>query len=192
VISRTAEYAIRAALWLSANTSQPRTVQQIARATAVPPGYLAKVLQLLGKAGLVRAQPGPGGGFLLAKRADEVALLEVIDAVDPIPRVRECPLGLIEHQLNLCPLHSRLDAALALVQNAFAACTLAELLAESGPNGLFCIESSNGRPEVQQDKHRLEAGATDARGRRAAAALDTDPVSLPPEHEEQAPKGTEP
>lgn len=188
MISRTAEYAIRAALWLAANPGHPRTVQQIARATAVPPGYLAKVLQLLGKAGLVRAQPGPGGGCLLAKRAEQVALLEVIDAVDPIPRVRECPLGLAEHRLNLCPLHSRLDAALALVQNAFAGCTLAELLAESGPNGLFCVEPEGGRAE--------EGGGTspdaNACGPRAAARVNPESVRLPPEQENSTSKGTEP
>ncbi len=192
MISRTAEYAIRASLWLAAHTGHPKTVQEIARATALPPKYLAKILRLLARAGLVQSQPGPGGGCLLVRRPEELALLEVMEAVDPIPRLRDCPLGLAGRPSKLCPLHARLDAALALLQNALGGCTLAELLAESGPNGLFCLEPSNGRPEVQQDKHRLEAGATDARGRWAAGALHTDPIQPRPEQRDEDLKGARP
>jgi Rrf2 family protein len=188
VISRTAEYAIRASLWLAANTGHPKTVQQIARATALPPKYLAKILRLLARAGIVQSQPGPGGGCLLVRRPEELALLEVIEAVDPIPRVRDCPLGLAGRQSKLCPLHARLDAALSGLQNTFAGCTLAELLAESGAGGLFCIDSASSG--VHEDSGNQPD--PQARGRRAAAAFNPDPVSLSPEQVEQAPKGTEP
>ncbi|MGE0480578.1 MAG: Rrf2 family transcriptional regulator [Phycisphaerae bacterium] len=131
MISKTAEYAVRSCLWLAEHPGQAWTVQHIAAAINVPAKYLAKVMQLLGRAKLVRAQPGPGGGFTLAQVPAQVCVLAVIDAVDPLPRIRSCPAGIPEHDLGLCPLHARLDQALASVENSFRECTLAELLRES-------------------------------------------------------------
>ena len=130
IISLTAEYALRAMLHLSAlsadNASQ--TVGQIATGTRVPAGYLSKVLQSLTRAGLITSQRGLGGGFRLVKGPRATSLLEVIQAVDPIERIHTCPLGLAAHGTNLCPLHRRLDDAMALIEEQFGATTLAELL----------------------------------------------------------------
>ena len=49
----------------------------------------------------------------LAKPPGELTILEVVNAVEPIGRIKTCPLGLSSHGVNLCPLHRRLDAALA-------------------------------------------------------------------------------
>ncbi len=131
MISKTAEYAVRSCLWLASHPGQAWTVQQIADAIRVPARYLAKVLQSLGKAALVKAQPGPGGGFLLSGSAAQTSILEIIEAVDPLQRIRECPAGLPEHLNGLCPLHNRLDQALACVENSLRGCTLAQLIQES-------------------------------------------------------------
>jgi Rrf2 family protein len=131
VISKTAEYAVRACLWLGGHSGQAWTVQHVADELHVPAGYLAKVLKQLARAAIVRAQPGPGGGFLLAHSPDRICVLDVIQAVDPLPRIRECPAGLTEHEHGLCPLHSRLDAARASIERLLRGCTLAELLSES-------------------------------------------------------------
>ncbi len=138
MISRTAEYAVRAALWLANRPGRPAPVQQIAEETAVPANYLAKVLQSLGRAGLVRAQPGPGGGFELNADPATISLLAVLAAVDPFQRIRTCPLKRPEHRDGLCPLHARLDSALEHIERALGACSLAQLLEESGDSGLFC------------------------------------------------------
>ena len=131
MISKSAEYAIRACLWLSGHAGQAWTVQHVADEIRVPAGYLAKVLKLLGRAAIVRAQPGPGGGFLLAHEPDQICVLDLIQAVDPLPRVRECPAGLVKHEQGLCPLYARLDDALAAVERSLRGCTLADLLNES-------------------------------------------------------------
>ncbi|MBI5863265.1 MAG: Rrf2 family transcriptional regulator [Planctomycetes bacterium] len=131
MISKTAEYAIRASICIAGHSGQACTTQQIAAATGIPAGYLSKVLQLLGREGLVRAQPGPGGGFLLARAADQICVLDVIQAVEPLPRFRECPAGIPEHVGGLCPLHTRLDQVFEAVEKSLRACTLAELLVDS-------------------------------------------------------------
>jgi Rrf2 family protein len=87
-------------------------------------------MQNLQRSGLVSSQRGVHGGFTLARAADVLTILEVVEAVEPIGRIRTCPLGLETHGVNLCPLHRRLDDALAHVERAFGATTLAEVLAE--------------------------------------------------------------
>ena len=57
MISQTAEYALRAIVFL-ADQAEPRTTQQIAAATRVPPSYLSKVMQALSRARVVHSQRG--------------------------------------------------------------------------------------------------------------------------------------
>ena len=129
MFSQTAEYALRAVVFLASRAGSAQTTQQVAEATRVPAGYLSKVLQGLARAGLVHAQRGLHGGFTLAVPAGDLTVFDVLQAVDPIRRIRSCPLGLKGH-VNLCPLHRRLDHALAMVEDALRASTIAELLAE--------------------------------------------------------------
>ncbi len=130
MLSQTVEYALRAAVHLAKEAPGTRTTDQIAVATRVPRAYLSKVLQSLVRTGLVHSQRGLGGGMALAKSPDEVTILDVVNAVEPIQRIHTCPLGLAAHGVRLCPLHSRLDKALAMVEQAFQESTLAEVLAE--------------------------------------------------------------
>ena len=130
MFSQTVEYALRAAIHLAKESPAARTTEQIAGATRVPRAYLAKVLQSLARAGLVRSQRGLGGGIALVKSPGEVTILDVVNAVEPIQRIRTCPLGLAAHGVRLCPLHSRLDKAMAMVESAFDETTLAEVLEE--------------------------------------------------------------
>jgi len=129
VISQTAEYALRAVVYLADQGGAPRTTTQIAGTTMVPAGYLAKVMQSLGRAGLVKSQRGLNGGFTLAHDPKALSILMVVNAVDPIQRFPECPLGIPSHGRRLCPLHHRLDQAAAMVEQALGDTKVAELLA---------------------------------------------------------------
>ena len=130
MISQTVEYALRAAVYLASQTPVPCTTEQIAKATKVPKAYLSKILQGLARTGIVRSQRGIGGGMTLVKSPAALTILEVVNAVEPIGRIQTCPLGLESHGVRLCPLHRRLDDALAQVEKAFGSTTLAEVLAE--------------------------------------------------------------
>lgn len=138
MLSQTAEYALRAVVWLAAQGPAARTTAQIAAATRVPPGYLAKVLKTLGRAGLVRAQRGLGGGSVLARDPAGITALEVVEAVDPIPRITTCPLGLATHGDRLCPMHRRLDDAIGRTVQALGETTIAEILAEPTTSPPLC------------------------------------------------------
>ena len=138
MISPTAEYALRAVVALGAQRGEPLTTSRIAELTKVPAGYLAKVLQILGRAGLVVSRRGLGGGFVLSRPAEQITVLEVVNAVEPMGRIESCPLKIPSHGTNLCPLHHRLDEAIASVEKSFAETAIAELLAEPGRSSPLC------------------------------------------------------
>lgn len=138
MISPTAEYALRAVVAIAQANPEAVVTPAIAETTRVPPGYLCKVLQTLRKAGLVDSKRGLGGGFTLARPADRITVLEVVNAVDPIKRIERCPLGIDEHGTNLCALHKRLDEATESVEQAFASTTIAELLWAPGRSVPLC------------------------------------------------------
>ncbi|MBL8798975.1 MAG: Rrf2 family transcriptional regulator [Planctomycetia bacterium] len=138
MFSQTVEYALRAVVHLAAEAPAARTTDQIALATRVPKPYLSKVLQGLNRAGVVHSQRGIGGGMTLTKAPAELTILEVVNAVEPLGRIRECPLGLAAHGVRLCPLHRRMDNALATVEAAFSQTTLAEVLAEPTSSPPLC------------------------------------------------------
>lgn len=133
MFSQTVEYALRAIVYLASRPDSAQTTPQIAAITKVPPDYLSKVLQGLAAAGLVRARRGRDGGFNLAVPADQLTVYDIVEAVDPIHRIKSCPLGLKGH-INLCPLHRRMDAAIAMVETALRESTIAELLVEPNPS----------------------------------------------------------
>jgi Rrf2 family transcriptional regulator, nitric oxide-sensitive transcriptional repressor len=130
MISKTAEYALRAAVWMAKSPDHAYSANTLAEVTKVPRRYLHTVLQDLVRAGLVNSQPGPGGGYSLVKPADSVTILDVVNAVAPLERITHCPLGLVSHT-QLCPLHKELDSAYATAQAALARVTLGELVRSS-------------------------------------------------------------
>jgi DNA-binding IscR family transcriptional regulator len=107
------------------------------------------VLQGLVKAKILNSQRGLGGGITLNIEPDKLTLLEVINAVDPVKRIKTCPMDLASHGVNLCPLHRRLDNALASVEKAFGSTTLAEILSETGGSIPLCDFSPKRFPLAQ-------------------------------------------
>lgn len=138
MFSQTVEYALRAVVHLAAEAPTPQTTEQIAAVTLVPRAYLSKVLQSLVRAEIVHSQRGLGGGMTLTRAPRELTILEVVNAVEPIERITTCPLGLPAHGKHLCPLHSRMDNALAMVEMAFEKTTLAEVLADPSRSVPLC------------------------------------------------------
>lgn len=148
MFSQTVEYALRAIVYMADKSPDACTTDEIAVATKVPKPYLSKVLQNLGRNQIVRSQRGIGGGVTLVKTPAELTILDVVNAVEPIERISTCPLGLKSHGRNLCPLHRRMDDALASVEAAFAGTTLAEVLAEPTGSPPLC----DGKRRIRRDE----------------------------------------
>ena len=90
MVSRTAEYALRAAVLLGTAQAAQSAVA-IAKFTQVPTSYLSKILRALGRAGLVTGRRGPQGGFTLTREPKEITILEIVRAVDPARPLDRCP-----------------------------------------------------------------------------------------------------
>jgi Rrf2 family protein len=107
VLSQTAEYALRAAAWLAAESPDaPVRAKDLSRGTGIPEPYLAKILRRLVLAGILESRKGQGGGFALARAPDRITFDDVLQAVDAAPRVDRCAFGWgacdAKHP---CPLH---------------------------------------------------------------------------------------
>lgn len=148
MLSQTVDYALRAIVHLASERPNACTNEKIAAATLVPRQYLSKVMHSLVRAGIVNSQRGTNGGFTLNKPDDQLTVYDIVQAVDPIQRIRECPLGLTTHGRNLCPLHRRLDAAMGMMEQAFRESTIEEILADPSTPRPLCevsLPPSKGR-----------------------------------------------
>ena len=138
VISDAVEYGLRAVVWLADHPGEPQKVREMAAGTRCSTGYLAKVMQRLGGAGIVSAQRGLHGGFTLERDPATLTILEVVEAVDPIQRITTCPLDIKSHGTRLCPLHRRIDNAIAYIEQSFRKTTIQELLDEPAESRPLC------------------------------------------------------
>lgn len=178
MLSQTAEYALRAVVFLGEQYGSPCTTREIAEATQVPNGYLSKVLQALNRGGLVRSQRGLHGGFQLRSSPADVSLLDVLEVVEPLRRVRSCPLGLPEHAERLCPLHQRLDDAVAMLERCFRTTSVADLIVDGQQlNPLYsrdrerCCGGWGPGQEASGDRGH-EAGEANSAGRQGEGARE--------------------
>lgn len=185
MISLTAEYALRAVVWIAGRPDAAVGTRDIAEATQVPVGYMSKVLQSLARSHLVRSRPGRSGGFVLARKPGTISVLDIVQAVDPVQRIERCPLGHRLHNGKLCPLHRRLDQALAMIERAFADSSIAELMAEAADENSLCAAS-----DTPQTKAAQPAGRSPKRGRRPRVtrhqqSVDRNPAKV--KHGRRAP-----
>ncbi len=145
LLSDASEYALRAVLWLAQRPGSAMKVREIAEATKSSPGYLVKVLQSLAKVGILSAQRGAHGGFTLERDPKTLTVLEIINAIDPIERIRTCPLGIEAHGSVLCPMHRRIDDAMAMIEESFANSTIHELMTDPSPSKPLCTALTVGK-----------------------------------------------
>lgn len=143
MLSKTAEYALRAVACMGSQSDHPVSADVLAVQTKVPRRYLTRVLQDLCSGNLVRSRPGPGGGYELIPPTDQLTILDVINHVDPIERIKRCPLGLKSHTA-LCPLHTELDKAYAATEAAFSQVTIRDLVDSASPIIPLCESTANG------------------------------------------------
>jgi Rrf2 family protein len=128
-LTKRGDYAVRAMLALTRGAGNGLlSARRIADAMSIPVRFLPQVLGDLQRSGLVEATAGRAGGYRLARPADTVSLLEVIEAVEGDSRRRSCvlrggPCGLDGH----CDVHDVFFAGQEALRGAFAAATLAEL-----------------------------------------------------------------
>ena len=138
MFSQTAEYALRAIVWLAEHQHEgPVGNKRIAEDTQVPASYLSKILHDLASAGFLSSRRGVGGGFQLIVSPDELTMLEVVNAVDPLKRITPCSDPTESTYQELSPLHRRLDDAIGMVEDTLRRSTIRQLVQEPVAVGTF-------------------------------------------------------
>lgn len=84
------EYALHCLLWLAPARDKPASSRDLAELTGVSPAIVAKILPRLEKAGILEARNGIAGGYRLARPADEITVLTIVDAVDGGKHLFDC------------------------------------------------------------------------------------------------------
>ncbi len=128
IYSQASEYGFRALTHLALHPGEPIKANEIAGAAAVPPHFLAKILQQLARAGLLKSYRGPTGGFLLARAPEEITLLDIVDALEGITQYKRCAVGLAECSDEMpCPMHESWKALREQVLSYLRDRTVADL-----------------------------------------------------------------
>ena len=109
MFSKACEYAIRAAIYISANSDTDHKVgiDAICQQIEAPKHFTAKILQALSRKRIISSQKGVNGGFYMDKKQSAKMLIEIVDAVDGDSIFTGCGLGLKEcSETEPCPLHN--------------------------------------------------------------------------------------
>ena len=142
MITQAVEYSLLRMVTLAKRGEEPSTAQLLSELTETPVPYLSKLMQVLVRSDLVHSRRGVNGGFVLARKPDQITIYDVVQAVEPLKRIRRRPLNIGEHSGELCPLHRRLDAAAESVENSFRETKLADLLNDSGGQSPLCEQNA--------------------------------------------------
>ncbi len=105
-ITRETDYAIRCVLYLCGKKEEITMIDEIAREMEVPRSFLAKILQKLARASLVKSFRGVKGGFQLARPPAGISLLDVVEAIEGEVTMNLCVLDqALCGRSDACPVH---------------------------------------------------------------------------------------
>ncbi len=150
VPTRRTDYAIRSLIFLANSEESPVPASTIGEAMDIPTGFLQQVLRELQQAGLVTSRPGPTGGFALARQADEVTVLQIVEALEGPLRSAECALrGGPCHWDDVCALHWVWSSAREALCERLDEGTLARVAADDRALAAK-------RMEIPADSHRTK------------------------------------
>jgi Rrf2 family protein len=129
-VSAKVDYAVRAGAELAAAGEGPVKGERIAQAQEIPLKFLENILLDLKHAGLVQSQRGAEGGYWLARPPEEIALADIIRAVEgPIANVRGLRPEQVVYSGAAEPLRDAWVAVRANLRSVLENVTLADLAA---------------------------------------------------------------
>lgn len=130
MFSTSCHYGLQAMIYIALHSSDGKNVDlgQIAEKQDIPKHFLSKILQMLVKSGLLQSMKGPTGGFSLSRPADDITLIEVIDAIDGLDVFTQCGIGFKRcDDDHPCPIHNDYKQVRDKIQNLFENKSLLEL-----------------------------------------------------------------
>jgi Rrf2 family iron-sulfur cluster assembly transcriptional regulator len=143
MFSKTCEYAIRASIFIAAQSCRNNrvTIKEIAEKIDSPQSFTAKILQILAKKEIVHSVKGIGGGFEISKDdIKKINLAQIVTAIDGDAVFTNCGLGLNhcckEHP---CPLNKRFQKIREDLAKMLESTYLEELVLDINSGDSFLI-----------------------------------------------------
>jgi Rrf2 family protein len=137
-ITVSVEYGLHCLLWLVGNAGKPLSSRDLADLQGVSPSFVAKIFPKLEKAGIVTATEGARGGYLLARPAEQISFLDIVDAIEGSKPLFDCqevrrrcalfgeaPPGWAT--AGVCAIHAVMLQAEKAMRDSLAAETLADI-----------------------------------------------------------------
>lgn len=129
MFSKTCEYAIRAMIFTAQKAKDGKKIgiKEIAKGIDSPEHFIAKILQDLGRKGLLQSMKGPNGGFYLDAEALECSLADIVKVVDGDKLFTGCGLGLKQcSETHPCPIHHEFKTVRKNIQTMLEKAKLGE------------------------------------------------------------------
>lgn len=144
-VTRKAEYAIRAVLYLSSKKPNTKVMtREISESMNIPKQFLAQVMISLSNHGLVRAIRGAKGGFVLAKKPSSINLLETIEAVEGNFFLNDCLVSQNNCTCkNVCPVEDVWQDAQQALLKVLKKATFSSLVRRARTQDIFINKVQN-------------------------------------------------
>ncbi len=138
-LTRKTDYALVAMVDLADQADRRWSSRDIANRCDLPFPVLTNILKQLTQHGLVTAVRGPHGGYQLARRADEITLIDLIEAIEGPSRLTLCCQDSSETDAKSCDIESscRIKSPVRKVheglRNVLGHVTLAQIACDDVP-----------------------------------------------------------
>ncbi|MBC9932073.1 RrF2 family transcriptional regulator [Chitinophaga qingshengii] len=141
MLSKTAEYALRATIYIALKGSEDNKlgIEEIAKGIDSPRSFTAKILQLLTQNNrVISSVRGPNGGFYLTDRARKLPVKAILAAVEEENVITKCVLGLKEcSETRPCPMHTQYKNIKKQLKQMFEKTAIQQLVDEFNKGNYF-------------------------------------------------------
>jgi Rrf2 family protein len=141
MLSKTAEYALRATIYIAQKATEENKLglEQVAEGIDSPKSFTAKILQMLTQNDrVVSSARGPRGGFYLTGKARKLPVRAILEAVEEENVITKCVLGLKEcSEVRPCPMHMQYKAIKKQLRQMFENTSIQQLVEESNKGTFF-------------------------------------------------------
>jgi len=130
MFSKACEYAIRAMIYIAqrSNSGERTGIKEISKSIDSPEPFMAKILQNLGRKGIVMSAKGPNGGFYVQGKTSRVSVADIVKAIDGNQLFTGCGLGLKAcDRKKPCPIHDEFKAIRTQLKSVLESTTIDQL-----------------------------------------------------------------
>jgi Rrf2 family protein len=145
MLSKTCEYGIRAMIFIAQHSRDGKRIgiREITAGIDSPEHFIAKILQELGRKGIVQSIKGPNGGFYLDEKGRQCSIAAIVRALDGDELFSGCGLGLRQcSHAHPCPIHSEFKKIREEIETMLEGARIGEFTEKLDEGSLFLKRKS--------------------------------------------------